>query len=175
MLSLQFRFFPSPLGMLLLGEISSKLCFCSWYDSKSPSYLFHLQDKLQHILHQNFFLEECNTPLLHETTQQLADYFLGRLYSFSLPLLPLGTPFQIRAWEILNTIPYGATYTYAEQAKRMGCPKATRAVGQANHCNPLAIIIPCHRVIGSNRTLTGYGGGVEIKRALLDLEMHYAV
>jgi methylated-DNA-[protein]-cysteine S-methyltransferase len=100
---------------------------------------------------------------------QLADYFEGRT-AFDLPLAMQGTPFQLRAWQALQDIPYGETISYGEQARRIGRPADPRAVGQANGRNPIAVIVPCHRVIGADGSLTGYGGGVERKRHLLDLE-----
>lgn len=105
-----------------------------------------------------------------EAVRQLALYFAGRLREFNLPLAPQGTPFQLAVWEELRRIPYGATNTYGELARRLGQPGAARAVGLANGANPIAIIIPCHRVIGASGHLTGYAGGLDIKRRLLDLE-----
>jgi methylated-DNA-[protein]-cysteine S-methyltransferase len=107
---------------------------------------------------------------LKETTRQLRAYFAGELENFDLPLAPAGTPFQQKVWDELLNIPYGATISYGELAKRTGNPNASRAVGLANGSNPIPIIIPCHRVIGSNGKLTGYGGGLPIKEKLLALE-----
>jgi methylated-DNA-[protein]-cysteine S-methyltransferase len=101
---------------------------------------------------------------------QLDAYFAGELTDFDLPLAPAGTAFQMRVWEALLQIPYGTTATYGEIAARIGQPTAMRAVGLANGRNPLAIVIPCHRVIGAGGGLTGYGGGLDRKRWLLDLE-----
>jgi methylated-DNA-[protein]-cysteine S-methyltransferase len=101
---------------------------------------------------------------------QLTEYFEGRRAEFDLPLAPAGTPFQLRVWEALREIPYGETATYSEIARTVGVPSAPRAVGVANGLNPIAVIVPCHRVIGSDGSLTGYGGGLERKRRLLDLE-----
>jgi methylated-DNA-[protein]-cysteine S-methyltransferase len=105
-----------------------------------------------------------------ETIRQLEQYFAGRLRAFKLPLAPEGTPFQRATWNALLTIPYGETRSYAQIARTMGTPTAVRAVGAANGRNPLPIVIPCHRVIGSNGDLTGFGGGLDIKRKLLELE-----
>lgn len=101
---------------------------------------------------------------------QLRAYFAGELRAFNLSLAPEGTEFQRRTWQALTTIPYGETTTYGDIARRIGSPKGSRAVGLANGANPLPIVIPCHRVIGSNGSLTGYGGGLPIKQALLELE-----
>ena len=107
------------------------------------------------------------TSLLQEATRQLDAYFDGTLTDFDLPLRMEGTPFRMRCWAVLCTIPYGETISYGEQAKRIGSPKAVRAVGGANHHNPISIVVPCHRVVGADGTLTGYGGGVDKKAWLL--------
>ena len=108
--------------------------------------------------------------LVAEARRQLGEYFQGRRRQFDLPLAPSGTPFQLRAWQALRDIPYGATRSYGEQARAMGQPRAVRAVGAANGRNPIAIVVPCHRVIGGDGKLTGYGGGLDVKQYLLDLE-----
>jgi methylated-DNA-[protein]-cysteine S-methyltransferase len=107
---------------------------------------------------------------LTEPVRQLNAYFAGQLEQFDLALLPQGTPFQQTVWSELQKIPYGETISYGELARRIGNPKASRAVGLANGSNPISIVIPCHRVIGSNGKLTGYGGGLPIKEKLLALE-----
>ena len=104
--------------------------------------------------------------------QQLNAYFTGELTAFDLSLSPQGTPFQRAVWQALQTIPYGKTISYLELAKQIDKPRAVRAVGAANGANPLPIVIPCHRVIGSNGKLIGFGGGIETKAALLELEQH---
>ena len=110
------------------------------------------------------------TPLLQRAAQQLTEYFAARRRRFDLPLRPQGTAFQQAAWSALCDIPYGQTRTYAQQAAAIGNPKACRAVGMANHRNPLPLFIPCHRVIGAGGKLTGYAGGLAVKRFLLELE-----
>lgn len=105
-----------------------------------------------------------------DVADQLGGYFAGGLKEFDVALAPAGTPFQRQVWDALTEIPYGATASYGEVARRIGRPSAARAVGQANNRNPIAIIIPCHRVIGASGSLTGYGGGLDRKRLLLDLE-----
>ncbi len=112
----------------------------------------------------------CQTPLLKEAGEQLKQYLEGKLKYFDLPLLLIGTEFQKRVWKALQTIPYGTTCSYKQVAESIGSPKAARAVGMANNKNPLYIIIPCHRVIGSNNKLVGYGGGLNIKEHLLYIE-----
>jgi methylated-DNA-[protein]-cysteine S-methyltransferase len=114
------------------------------------------------------------TPLaLLETVRQLTAYFSGDLRRFDLPLRMRGTDFQLSVWRALCEIPYGETISYGELARRIGNPKGSRAVGLANASNPIAIVVPCHRVIGSNGKLTGYGGGLENKEMLLNLERYY--
>jgi methylated-DNA-[protein]-cysteine S-methyltransferase len=108
--------------------------------------------------------------ILHETRLQLDGYFAGRRRSFDLPLGPRGTGFQCAVWRALAEIPYGTTISYAQLAMRVGRASATRAVGAANGRNPLPIVLPCHRVIGSDGSLTGFGGGLPAKRFLLALE-----
>jgi methylated-DNA-[protein]-cysteine S-methyltransferase len=107
---------------------------------------------------------------MKEPVKQLNAYFAGKLRDFDIPLAPQGTAFQTAVWRALCDIPYGETTSYGELARRLGNPRAVRAVGLANGSNPIAIIIPCHRVIGSNGSLVGYGGGLPIKQALLALE-----
>jgi methylated-DNA-[protein]-cysteine S-methyltransferase len=109
-------------------------------------------------------------PVLTEAARQLAAYFAGDLREFDLPLRPSGTPFQLGVWEALRSIPYGETIAYGELARSIGRPTAARAVGSANHRNPLPIVVPCHRVIGADGTLTGYAGGLDVKSALLAIE-----
>jgi methylated-DNA-[protein]-cysteine S-methyltransferase len=109
-------------------------------------------------------------PLLVRVAAQLAEYFEHRRTTFDVALDPAGTPFQQRVWQALMTIPFGETVSYAEIAQRIGQPRAVRAVGLANGRNPIPILIPCHRVIGADGSLTGYAGGLAIKRALLELE-----
>ena len=113
------------------------------------------------------------TDLLREAGKQLQEYFLGKRKAFDLPFAPHGTEFQQQVWRMLREIPYGETCSYGEVARRMDHPKAARAVGMANNRNPIAIMIPCHRVIGANGKLVGYAGGLDIKERLLNLERKY--
>ncbi len=110
------------------------------------------------------------TPLMERAFSELDEYFRGDRTAFTVPLKPRGTPFCQRCWKALETIPYGETRTYAQEAELIGNPKACRAVGMANRLNPLPILIPCHRVIGKNGSLTGYAGGLDVKEKLLTLE-----
>ena len=110
------------------------------------------------------------TPLLVEAERQLTEYFAGRRRRFDLPLAPVGTTFQKEVWAALCGIPYGQTRSYKDIAAAVGRPVACRAVGMANNRNPLPIVIPCHRVIGASGALTGYAGGLDVKRRLLEIE-----
>ena len=110
------------------------------------------------------------TDLIKETKKQLDEYFAGKRKEFDIPTRLEGTEFQKRVWEELRKIPYGKTVTYKDIAEAVGCQKGFRAVGLANNRNPISIIYPCHRVIGSNGSLTGYGGGLDVKEKLLELE-----
>jgi len=110
------------------------------------------------------------TPLTAQAAEELDEYFAGRRKIFTVPLSPHGTQFQLAVWEALRAIPYGQTRTYGEIAAALGRPKAARAVGMANHDNPLLIFTPCHRVVGKNGSLTGFACGLEVKRRLLELE-----
>ena len=114
--------------------------------------------------------KEDETQLIKKAAAQLGEYFDGKRKTFNLPLAPRGTEFQMTVWKALQTIPYGKTCSYGQLAAMIGNPKACRAVGMANNRNPLAVIIPCHRVIGSDGSLTGYAGGLELKEKLIRLE-----
>ena len=114
--------------------------------------------------------EEQTTPLLERAREQLLEYLEGRRQDFDLPLAPEGTEFQRQVWQALRQIPYGQTRSYAWLAQQVGRPQAARAAGQANSRNPISIFIPCHRVIGAQGALTGYAGGLERKKMLLELE-----
>ncbi|MDE5637173.1 MAG: methylated-DNA--[protein]-cysteine S-methyltransferase [Alistipes sp.] len=114
------------------------------------------------------------TPLLESAARQLTEYFAGTRRDFDIPLAPAGTPFQQEVWRALREIPYGTTRSYKSVAEAVGSPLASRAVGMANNRNPLPIVVPCHRVVGASGALVGYAGGLDVKRALLDLE-HSAV
>jgi methylated-DNA-[protein]-cysteine S-methyltransferase len=115
-------------------------------------------------------LVEGTTPVLDEAISQLEEYFAGTRREFDLPLDPAGTEFQQSAWMVLRTIPYGTTISYGQQAERLGDPNKARAVGAANGKNPLSIVVPCHRVVGSNGHLTGFAAGIDVKSWLLDHE-----
>lgn len=146
----------SPLGPLTLVAVDAALC---------GLYL----DQQRHRPSPEIFGDSDPTAFV-EVAAQLRDYFAGRLTTFELPMTLLGTPFQRTVWAALGEIPYGETTTYGELAARIGQPTAARAVGLANGRNPISIVVPCHRVVGSTGALTGYGGGLERKRRLLAFE-----
>lgn len=160
-----FQIIATPLGDMLIQSINEQLTHCDFLDGKN--YL-----SLQNIKKQKNYCRE--TTLLAETQHQLQQYFNGELHQFDLPLGAQGTTFQQKVWRTLQTIAYGETNSYADIATKIHSPKAVRAVGSANGKNPLAIIVPCHRVIGSNGSLTGYAGGLDRKKALLHLEQSVA-
>lgn len=151
-----YQWMKSPVGKLLLAADESGLRFLLFAEGRTPP---SIEPDWKH-----------DSILLQEPMRQLRAFFAGELHRFDLPLAPQGTEFQKRVWNALLEIPFGETTSYGELARRLGNPTASRAVGLANGSNPIAIIIPCHRVIGSNGKLTGYGGGLPNKRWLLDFE-----
>jgi methylated-DNA-[protein]-cysteine S-methyltransferase len=122
------------------------------------------------VAHQAGWLPDDADPVLGAAAEQLGAYFCGRLRQFDLPLAPAGTEFQRLVWEAVRAIPYGTTSSYGAIAASIGRPGASRAVGAANAANPVPIVVPCHRVVGTDGSLTGYGAGLTIKRALIELE-----
>ena len=156
--------YDSPCGPLLLGESSNAITHCDWLDGKHHKKLTQLcsSPAVQY--------GDVPSPLLTEAVRQIEGYFRGERREFDLPLATEGTPFQQRVWAALRTVPYGETLTYSELASRLGCPKAVRAVANAVGANPISILIPCHRIVGKNGGLTGYAGGLEAKKLLLQLE-----
>lgn len=149
-------YIPSPLGQLTL--VASEKGLCGVYMEN------HTEARINH----NLWVE--NPARFPDVITQLNAYFARKRRTFDLPLDLCGTSFRLRAWNALLQIPYGKTLSYGEQAALINHPKAVRAIGLANGKNPISIIVPCHRVIGKDGTLTGYGGGLERKRFLLDLE-----
>ena len=163
--SIQIQTYKSPVGEIVLGSYDNKLCLANWSDKKKSNRTNNrLKKKLNAV-----FVEESST-IIDETMKQLDEYFKGKRQHFDIPLLMVGTDFQKSVWNALLQIPFGKTASYAEQAKRIGNEKAVRAVANANAANAISILIPCHRIIGSDGTLTGYAGGLEAKKKLLELE-----
>lgn len=159
------QYFHTPYGELVLGESGGELCLCDWKYRKMRD---QVDNRIQTALQAEFKLEE--TELLHETKSQLNEYFAKERTSFDLPLLFVGSDFQKSVWEKLLTITYGKTTSYLELSRMLGDEKAIRAVATANGANAISIIVPCHRVIGSDGSLTGYAGGLNAKQKLLQLE-----
>ncbi len=155
----------TPMGLMLAGATDKGVCLLEFADRRMPeTQMRRLSSHLKAL-----FVPGTNT-ILEQLSEELASYFAGRLSHFSLPLITPGTEFQQTVWEALRQIPHGKTSTYKAIAERIGRPTAVRAVARANGDNRVAIIIPCHRVIGSDGKLTGYGGGLWRKQQLLDLE-----
>ena len=157
--------YESPCGVLLLGSFGDKLCLCDWQVEKHRS---HVDKRLKRILRAEF--EEGTSEVIEQALLQLDEFFAGKRREFDVPLLFVGTDFQKTVWNELLKIPFGKTISYGEMAQRIGLPKAVRAVANANGANSMSIFAPCHRVIGSDRSLTGYGGGLAAKQLLLELE-----
>ncbi|WP_291118822.1 methylated-DNA--[protein]-cysteine S-methyltransferase [Flavobacterium sp. UBA6135] len=163
--SIAIQYYKSPLGELVLGDFNDQLCLCDWrYRSMRTEVDARILKGLAVVF------EEKPTPLLTETQNQLQAYFERKLDVFTIPLLLVGTPFQQTVWKALQTVPYGKSQTYMGLSKHLENPKAIRAVAAANGANAIAILIPCHRIIGSNQELVGYAGGLPAKRKLLALE-----
>ena len=186
--------YQSPCGEMMLGAVGDRLCLCNWTQELHPG---RVEQRLRTILKAQF--EECGQitetettasqsrqsnpaviqgqclrpsmpEVLQRTVRELDEYFRGERREFDIPLLLAGSDFQKRVWQQLPRIPYGQTVSYGELAAAIGSPKSVRAVANANGANAISIILPCHRIIGSDGSLTGYGGGLRAKQYLLDLE-----
>ncbi len=157
--------YESPYGPLLLGSYGDRLCVCDWLVEKH-------HDKVIRRLVKHFgaVFEEGATEIIYKASKELDEFFAGLRRGFDVPLLLVGTDLQKAVWNELQKIPYGEMISYGEMARRIGRPKAVRAIANANGVNAISIFVPCHRVIGSDQSLTGYGGGLETKRRLLELE-----
>lgn len=161
--------YQSPVGDMIIGSFKDKLCMCDWAlgkrrDTIDRRICRHLQAEY----------EKGTSTVIEQTITQLNEYFAGLRKEFTIPLVFTGTVFQCQVWSELMKIPYGMTISYADLAHRIHNPKAVRAVASANATNPISIFVPCHRVIGSNHKLTGYGGGLEAKQDLILLEKRVA-
>lgn len=154
-----------PCGILMLGSFGDKLCLCDW---QVENHRGHVDNRLRRMLDAEF--EEGSSAVIDDAIVQLDEYFNGKRQEFDIPLLFVGTDFQKKVWNQLLAIPYGKTISYGEMARQIGMPTAVRAVANANGANSISIFAPCHRVIGSDNTLTGYGGGLATKEYLLKLE-----
>lgn len=159
------RIYESPCGTLMLGSLDDKLCLCDWQVERHRD---HVDNRLRRLLDAEFF--DGSSAVIDTAIAQLDEYFAGTRREFDVQILFAGTDFQKKVWDALLTIPFGNTVSYREIARRIGMPKAVRAVANANGANSISIFVPCHRVIGSDNTLTGYGGGLAAKEFLLKLE-----
>lgn len=146
--------YKSPIGTLTLVSDGKAITYLAFENNKYPTPKYSRGDDV----------------ILRKACKELDDYFAGKLKAFTVPVRPEGTAFQKQAWAALQKIPYGVTRSYGDQARAIGKPKAVRAIGAANGRNPIPIIIPCHRVIGADGSLTGFGGGMPTKQFLLELE-----
>jgi O-6-methylguanine DNA methyltransferase len=159
---------PPPIGLIFLAATERGLRYAEFMDRRSIKRII-----ASHAADNPGATWEASLLQLKPVVDQFESYFCGALTRFDIPLDPVGSPFQLEAWNALNSIPFGETRTYGEIARAIGQPRAARAVGLANHDNPIVIIVPCHRVIGADGSLTGYGGGMQRKRWLLRLEARF--
>jgi methylated-DNA-[protein]-cysteine S-methyltransferase len=157
--------YASPFGEMILGSYDNQLCLCDWKYRKQRE---AIDRRIVDYLGTGF--AEGHSALIHHAKQQLEEYFRRGRKVFELPLLLAGTDFQKQVWKALLEIPYGKTATYAGLSERLGDPLAIRAVAAANGANALSLFVPCHRILGSDGSLTGYAGGLKVKKKLLQLE-----
>lgn len=162
---IDFQHYDSPCGTLLLGACGGRLCLCDWVNASHHEAVVHRVE--QHLAMSG---RVKSSPTLTRSQRQLDEYFQGLRTSFDIPLLPLGTDFQLQVWRTLADIPYASTCSYADVARAMGRPSAVRTVANAVGANAMSIFLPCHRVVGSGGVLGGYAGGLAAKRFLLQLE-----
>lgn len=159
------QYYDAPCGQLVLASMGEALCLCDWNGMPCAE-----RNKRRIARYVDAAYRTASSPVLEQAKLQLDDYFAGHRPSLHVPLHPFGTDFQLRVWQALLQIPYGETRSYLEVAQRVGNPRGVRAVAQAIGANGIGILIPCHRVIGSNRSLTGFTGGLDKKSYLLELE-----
>ena len=165
MKTISIQYYKSPVGEILLGSYNSKLCLADWKYRRMRT---TIDKRLQKGLKAEYVEE--SSEVIEQTITQMKEYFAGERKVFDIPLLMVGTTFQQSVWNGLIQIPYGTTASYLELSKNIGNEKAVRAVASANGANAISILIPCHRIIGSNGDLVGYAGGLPVKKSLLDLE-----
>lgn len=152
-------------GDLILGVYQDKLCLCDWFYRNQRK---HIDTRIKKFFNAEFVYKDHDVHYF--TRLQLEEYILKQRKEFTIPLLFAGTPFQIKVWESLLEIPYGKVSTYKNQALHFGNPNAVRAIAAANGANAISILVPCHRIVGSNSEMIGYAGGVSVKKQLLTLE-----
>lgn len=163
--NITIQYFKTNFGELILGSFNNELCLCDWRHRKMRS---EIDNRIQKGLNANYL--EGDDEIVQLTKHQLAEYFKGDRKTFDIPLRLVGTDFQLSVWNALKEVPYGKTETYLELSQKLGNEKAIRAVASANGANAISIIIPCHRIIGSDGKLVGYAGGLNVKKKLLQLE-----
>lgn len=163
--TIAIQYYDSPCGTLVLGSIAARLCLCDWTANRHRE---RTDARLRRTLNAEYAIRP--SDVVSRAMSELDEYFRGTRTAFDIPLLMAGTEFQKQVWQSLLAIPYGTTISYGEEARRIGMPAAVRAVANANGANPISILVPCHRVIGSSGALTGYGGGTAAKQWLLQLE-----
>ncbi len=162
---IKIKYYKTKYGELIIGSYNNKLCLCDWrYRSQRES----IDKRIQNGLKTQYIIEDSSVVI--KTIKQLEEYMNYQRKTFDLPLLLVGTDFQKKVWNVLLSIPFGSTSTYLKQAINIGNEKAVRAVASANGANAISIIVPCHRIIGSNGKLIGYAGGLNTKQKLLELE-----
>jgi len=164
-MSIDIDYYSTPYGQLILGSYDEKLCLCDWHDRKARATIDH---RLAKIFNTTFKRKKSATTERCKT--QLDEYFSLKRKQFDIPIALAGTDFQKLVWNGLLNIPFGDTYSYLQLANKLNVQSAVRAVANANGANAISIIIPCHRIIGSNGNLTGYAGGLQTKEKLLSLE-----
>ena len=162
---INIKYYKSPVGEIIIGSYDDKLCLSDWRYRKMRT---TIDSRIQKALQAEYV--EDSSEVIEEAIKQLEEYFAHKRKVFDIPLLMFGTDFQKSVWKGLISIPYGKTASYLELAKNIGNEKAVRAVASANGANAISILIPCHRIIGSDGSLTGYAGGLDVKKKLLMLE-----
>jgi len=159
------RHYQTPAGEMVLGSYDDQLCLCDWFKEKRR---FRIGYRIEKLFNAKLINE--SSEVTDKAIAELDEYFSRKRTSFDIPLIFAGTDFQKRVWNKLLEIPYGHTMSYGEMARQLDFPQAVRAVANANGANAISIFVPCHRIIGSNRKLVGYAGGLDAKKKLLNLE-----
>jgi len=167
--NIKTAYFKNEYGELIIGSYEQQLCLCDWRYRKMRA---SIDQRIQTGLQAEYVEEE--SDVINETRKQLSAYFARKQTSFNLPLLMVGSEFQKKVWELLLNIPFGKTESYSGLSKKLGDLKAIRAVASANGANAISIIVPCHRILGSDGKLIGYAGGLSTKKKLLSLENAFA-
>lgn len=165
LINIIIQYYTTPVGDLILGTYDNEVCLCDWRYRKQRE---AVDQRIQNSLNATY--EEGHSPIMDNLKKQLEEYFNGTRQSFDIPLKFCGTDFQQRVWKELLKIPFGKTLSYLDLSLQLGDKKAIRAVAAANGANAISILVPCHRIIGSNGELTGYAGGLSAKKKLLQLE-----